>query len=274
MRDSASLFVSSLNGGKAGNLEIKARDIRLDGEAQLSAKTTSSNGGNIALQVHNLLLLRNHSQISSTAGADANGGNGGKITINTPNGFIVAVKSENSDISANAYTGEGGIVEITAFNVYGIKSRPKPTVFSDITASSTLGTDGKVEINSTEINPSQGLIDLAAQPGEPKLSQLCQGRAGRKENSFTITGRGGLPSNPLEPISPDASVTDWITLDKGNESFSNVPVTQNPTQPTPETVVEATGWVINDKGEVVLTANAPTPESHSSRQKSSDCATP
>lgn len=275
VRDQAQVTVSALAGGEAGSLKIKAHDIRLDEKGQLIAETASSNGGNIALQVQKLLLLRNHSKISSTAGADANGGNGGKITINTPKGFIVAVKSENSDISANAYTGEGGIVEITAFNVYGIKSRPKPTVFSDITASSTLGTDGKVEINTSEINPSQGLIDLPAQPGEPKLSQLCQGRASRKENSFTITGRGGLPSNPLEPLSPDASVTDWITLDsKGSETFSNVPVTQNPTQPTPETIVEATGWVINEKGEVVLTANAPTPESHSSWQKSSDCTKP
>ncbi|BAZ32060.1 hypothetical protein NIES4074_45620 [Cylindrospermum sp. NIES-4074] len=274
MRDGAILAVSARNGGKAGNLDITARDIRLDGKAQLTARTTSGKGGNITLELQNLLLLRNQSQISTTAGTATSGGDGGNITINTPKGFIVAVESENSDISANAYTGKGGNVTIKAFNLYGIKNRPKLTEFSDITASSEYGINGTVEINTSEINPSQGLIDLAAQPGEPKLSQLCQGRAGRKENSFTITGRGGLPSNPLEPFSPDASVTDWITLDKGNESFSNVPVTQNSTQSAPETIVEATGWVINDKGEVVLTANAPTPESDGSWHKSSDCTTP
>ncbi|MBE9036108.1 two-partner secretion domain-containing protein [aff. Roholtiella sp. LEGE 12411] len=293
VRDQAQVTVAALGSGNAGNLDITAREIRLDRQGKLLANTTSGNGGNINLQLQNLLLLRNMSQISATAGtAGAGGGNGGNITIDSPNGFIVAVPNENSDISANAFTGSGGKVEITAYGVFGIEPRsredlekllgtndptklnPQKLPTNDITAISQANPtlNGVVNINTPDIDLNEGLINLPTQPVELKVAQVCKAGAGRNQNSFTVTGRGGVPSSPTEPLSADAVLADWITLDKVSATPHNTPVTQNYTKPNPETIVEATGWEINAKGEIVLTATVPNVTHHNSWQKSADCS--
>ncbi|MFN6570717.1 filamentous hemagglutinin N-terminal domain-containing protein [Dendronalium sp. ChiSLP03b] len=272
--DEAQVTVSAEGASaNAGNLKITAYEIHLDRGGQLLATTKSGNGGDITLELRNLLLLRNRSQISTTAGTDASGGgNGGNITINTPNGFIVAVPDEDSDISANAYKGNGGNIQIDAFRVFGTQPRKINNRFtSDITASSERGVNGTIEINTPDIELSPEFINLPTQPVEPKLAQVCQAIARRKQNSFTVTGRGGLPPSPTETLNADAVLADWITPDI-RETSSSVTVGKNLTNSTPTSIVEATGWAINAKGEVVLTANAPTVTFHDSWQKSTNCS--
>ncbi|MDZ8034786.1 filamentous hemagglutinin N-terminal domain-containing protein, partial [Nostoc sp. DedSLP04] len=121
VRDGGEVTVSSTGAGTAGNLDIQARSLSLDNQGAIAAITRSGNGGNITLKLQDLLLLRNHSQISTTAGSSEFGGDGGNITINSP--FIVAVLKENSDISANAFTGTGGRVDITTNGIFGILSQ-------------------------------------------------------------------------------------------------------------------------------------------------------
>lgn len=270
VRDQAQVTVSALGGGNAGNLEITAREIFLDSKGQLSATTTSGDGGNINLQLENLLLLRNNSQILTNA---RGGGNAGNIKITIPNGSIVAVLEENSDISANAEAGSGGTVNIDAFRVFGIEPREQRTDLSDITASSESGLQGNIEITTSDLEPRPEVINLLPnQPVEPKVSQVCQAGTARN-NSFTIAGRGGLPANPTETLNTDAVLTDWITLDQVEEISSGVTGKKNSTHPSQASIVEATGWVINAKGEVVLTTNAPG-SMHNSWQKSTDCSLP
>ncbi|MBE8964689.1 hypothetical protein IQ277_00045 [Nostocales cyanobacterium LEGE 12452] len=48
-------------------------------------------------------------------------------------------------------------------------------------------------------------------------------------------------------------------------------VTIKPTTATPKPIVEATGWVINTKGELELRANAPTKPHSSSWQNPVSC---
>jgi filamentous hemagglutinin family protein len=123
-----------------------------------AAESASGNGGDINLQ-SNLLLLRRGGQISTTAGTALAGGNGGNINIDA--GFIVAVPQENSDITANAFSGNGGTVTINAQGIFGIQSRQQPTLQSDITASSTGGgINGVVDINTLDIDPNRAFINL------------------------------------------------------------------------------------------------------------------
>jgi large exoprotein involved in heme utilization and adhesion len=75
--------------------------------------------------VQDLLQLRRNSQISTNAGKAQAIGDGGNITINAPNGFIVAKPQENSDITANAFTGSGGKVQINATGIFGIAPRSR-----------------------------------------------------------------------------------------------------------------------------------------------------
>lgn len=82
------------NLGKAGYLNITARSILLDNKGKLISNSESGKGGNITLQVQNLLLMRRESQITTNAGTTGLGGDGGNIIINAPNGFIVATPWE------------------------------------------------------------------------------------------------------------------------------------------------------------------------------------
>jgi large exoprotein involved in heme utilization and adhesion len=271
LNNDGKLEVESTGSGNAGTLKIVADTIKLDNQSRIDATTTSGNGGNLTLNVANLLLLRRGSQISTTAGTEGAGGNGGNITINAPNGFIVAVPNENSDITANAYTGIGGRVDIEAFGIYGIQPRQNPTSLSDITASSEFGVDGTIELNTPEIDPDTGLVNLPSVPVDTEVAQGCNS-SNYAQSSFIITGRGGLPPNPKDILTPDAVLVDWVTLNPNIDNRKS-PSVSTPTKPTPEPIVEATGWVFNAKGEVVLTADAPTTTPRNSWNKSPQCRT-
>ncbi|NEU77786.1 filamentous hemagglutinin N-terminal domain-containing protein [Nostoc sp. UIC 10630] len=187
---------SSFGQGKAGDININSSSTALDNKAAIAAITNSGDGGNINLTASDRLLLRNNSQISTTAGTAQSGGNGGNIDINSR--FIIAIPKENSDITANAFTGIGGNVEINSQGVFGIESRPKPTEKSDVTASSELGVAGVISINAPDTSSIQNsftelppVIDTNALIANSCISRGTK----RQENSFTITGSGALTTN-------------------------------------------------------------------------------
>ncbi|MBD2451593.1 filamentous hemagglutinin N-terminal domain-containing protein [Nostoc sp. FACHB-152] len=197
IRDGATISTNSQGEGTGGDIKLSAGSLNLD-NGKISAATGSSNGGNITLNVQDLLLLRNGSQISTTAGDDQAGGNGGNITVDGK--FIVAIPHEDSNISANAFTGTGGNIQINAQGIFGIESRAEPTDQSDITASSEQGISGIINLNTpdnssiqnsfTQLSPN--VIDTNA-----LIANSCIARGTkRQENSFTITGSGALRNSP------------------------------------------------------------------------------
>ena len=189
--------VSAGGVGKGGNIEINSPKITLDNQTGLTAETASGNGGNININ-SDLLLLRRNSGISTSAGTEKLGGDGGNININSK--FIVAVPNENSDISANAFTGTGGNIQINSQGIFGIESRTKLTQNSDITASSELGVSGVTNINTPDNSSIQNsftglspnVIDTNALIANSCISRGTK----RQENSFTITGSGALRYSP------------------------------------------------------------------------------
>jgi large exoprotein involved in heme utilization and adhesion len=184
--------------GIGGNINIAAKSVFLDNGSAIVSKTVSGDGGNIFLNISDLLLLRRGSQISTTAGTSQRGGDGGNITIAAPNGFIVGVKSENSDITANAFTGSGGRVNITAQGIFGLEFRPQVTELSDITASSTFGQSGVVTLNLPNVDPSRGLVQLPQGVIDTNriLANSCIVRDRATGGVFLVTGKGGLPVRP------------------------------------------------------------------------------
>ncbi|MBP5971171.1 S-layer family protein [Brasilonema sp. CT11] len=255
------ITVSSRGEGVAGDLGITANSVRLD-NGEITAQTLSGNGGNLKLNIADLLLLRRGSEISTTAGTAQQPGDGGNITINAPNGFIVAVPRENSDITANAFTGTGGRVDIKAFGIYGIQPRQNLTSLSDITASSEFGVNGTVQLNTPDIDVNSDLVNLPSVPIDTKLAQSCNSPNYAK-SSFIITGRGGLPPNPKDILTPDAVQVDWVTLNPEIDKNSRTNISTNPNPTTPAPILEATGWVFGPKGEVIFTAQAPTQKQNS-----------
>ncbi|MFN6486106.1 MULTISPECIES: S-layer family protein [unclassified Nostoc] len=254
--DGAQATVSSSQEGEAGNLDITANLVRLD-NGKITAQTNSGNGGNLNFKVTDLLLLRDESEISTNAGRAQQPGNGGNIDINDRDGFIVALPLENSDITANAYTGRGGRVNITAFGIFGIQPRQNLTSLSDITASSELGVDGTVELNTLDVDPSRGLVELPVNlvDASEQIAQGCTPRRGQT-NSFVVTGRGGMPLSPSEPLRQRAVITQWVTLDEeiGNERDAPAKTTLAENQ---QPIIEAQGWVVDKRGDVQLVAQVP-----------------
>jgi large exoprotein involved in heme utilization and adhesion len=203
--------------------------------------------------------MRHKSEISTTAGTAQAGGDGGNITIDAD--FIVTIPKEDSDITANAFTGRGGNINITTQGIYGLQFRPHPTSLSDITASSEFGVQGIVQINTPDVDPSRGLVNLPNEPVNLEVAQGCQGGGTQASVEFFNTGKGGLAPNPYEPISSSDIWEDVPPLAQRTASSASADSTSASPATPPHKIVEAQGWLMNEKGQVVLVAQMPT--SHS-----------
>jgi large exoprotein involved in heme utilization and adhesion len=277
VRDGAEVNVSSLGSGNAGSLTINAEAIELDNQGKLQAATALGEGGNLNLQVRDLILMRRNSLISVRAD---NNGNGGNININAP--FIVAVPREDSNIIANAFGGRGGNINITTNGIYGLQYRPVLTAFSDINASSEFGVNGTVQINEPDVDPSRGLVELPTNliDASGQIDTACTPGSRQVASSFIITGRGGLPLNPREFLSSQAVDVDWVSLSAdSNNLTTSVPLRDRQQQETSTNkentshnkIVEAQGLVIDANGNINLVAQAPTTTPQTSGFRSVSC---
>ncbi len=199
------LSVNSEGTGTAGNLEINANRIELDNQGKLIGETRAvADGGNIILNLNESLFLRRGSRISTSAGTDDAPGDGGNISINTPNGFIIAVPEENSDITANAFSDAAGRVEINSQGVFGIEARQQEDeTTSDITASSQEGPQGVTIINAPDDSTIQeGLVELPQNliDSEALVANSCVVRSNQTNGTFFITGKSGLQDRPGDAI--------------------------------------------------------------------------
>ena len=279
IKDGAEVSVSNnnLTSGTAGDIEINVRDLRLENEGLLTAVTKSGNGGNINIQANGLLVLTRNSNISTTAGTADAGGNGGNITIDPL--YVFAAPVRNSNITAQAYTGNGGSIFIEASKFYSIDNRPEVPQTNDISASSRYGTNGQVTTNVLNVDPTQGLNNLPEAPIDVSrlITQRCavRGKDSEEVNKFTVTGRGGLPLNPNDTLQNESGEPSWVTPDlpreNRNEDDSSTHRdgrfahrrrhdTVSSTSRVPQTpvLIEAQGWVYGEKGEIILTAQSPT----------------
>ncbi|TFI52699.1 filamentous hemagglutinin N-terminal domain-containing protein [Mastigocladus laminosus UU774] len=246
--------------GNAGSVRINTNSTFLDNRGSITAATTSGEGGNIFLQT-NSLEMRHGSQISAEAGGSGNGGN---ITITgfSPADFVVLL--EGSKITANAFQGRGGNINI---NTQGLFVCPE----CQISASSQLGVDGQVEILTPNTSTNQEVLDLPQEINKPEevVAQVCPADRKQGQSEFIFTGRGGLPPRPSEPLSSEALLS-FESYPSQAEKISGraIATKTNQTQQLPPI---ARGWYINSKGAVILTAATPTSSPYNSGLSSSSC---
>uniref|UniRef100_A0A8J6ZU05 Filamentous hemagglutinin N-terminal domain-containing protein n=1 Tax=Desmonostoc muscorum LEGE 12446 TaxID=1828758 RepID=A0A8J6ZU05_DESMC len=304
IKDQAQVSVSSQGKGDAGNIDVNAHILSLDNQGKLTSETQSGKGGNITLQLRDLLVMRRNSKISTNAGKAESIGDGGNIKINASNGFIVAAPLENNDITANAFSGNAGNILITTKRIFGFVRRsgadiqrldpdgldPNNVPTSDITSFSQQNPslNGTVQINSPDVDPSKGLAELPvnAVDASQQVAAECNASGKPSRSSFTVMGRGGVPSDPVELLTADRVLVDWIALKP--EAKNSVDGDQNRVviskqrnrertlhkansvyQPTQ--IVEAQGWVVDANGNVVLVAQIPTATLHNSAVASASC---
>ncbi|MDJ0899018.1 MAG: filamentous hemagglutinin N-terminal domain-containing protein [Xenococcus sp. MO_188.B8] len=286
LTNNAEISVQSEGQGNSGALSIKANSLALENGASLLASTPVGTGGNIHLQLTEDLTLRDNSFISARALENANGGN---VTINADHGSIVAFPNQNNDIIANAEQGNGGKINITTLAIFGLEERSStpPNQTNDIDASSEFGLQGDIAVNTPEVDPTSGLIELPETVGDAtdQISQNpCEQGVG---SEFIITGKGGLPPNPNEILNSDeeqVGLVEPVPLRRGDGETGRQGdgeigrrgdgETGRPETPTPE-AVPAQGWIFTDTGEVMLTAYDPTNSGvQRSQQKPISCPTP
>ncbi|MBO3458641.1 filamentous hemagglutinin N-terminal domain-containing protein [Aetokthonos hydrillicola Thurmond2011] len=227
---------SKASSTEAGSIDIRAGVILLRGSSGIVTSTYSSNGGDIGIQSNNLVLLDN-----SVIASDAVRATGGRVIIDTEG----ILRSSNSIISARG-------------------ENPSLT--------------GTVEIKTQpNTDPTQGLVKLPTNLVEASrlIAQVCPVNGSHMTNEqsrFTITGQGGLPPTPREAVSSESLLEDWGQL-------SNITAERSPNSNQPskhdtnssiernapfvsDSLIEAQGWVIDEHGDVVLTATPPTVTSH------------
>ncbi len=245
----ATLSVSSLGAGNAGNMVVETNSILLD-QGKLTAESTAGKGGDIQLKVEDLLLLRRNSLISAISGTAGSDGRDGNINIDTQ--LLVAIPSENSDIIANGFgRSVGSNIQVNAQGIFGTQFRQQLTPESDIVAT------GTVNLNTPSVDPSNGLVALPETVVDP-AALVGQNPCERgKGSEFIVTGRGGLPSNPSEALSSDATHVGLVEPASSRTHPSTTTKKEPPTHPTTNQIMPAQGWVFNDKGQVVLTASNP-----------------
>ncbi len=262
LSNGAVLSASTRNAFDGGYIFVNANTLELNKAEVTVSDRARGNAGNLYLRVRDLLLLRQGSQISASAdtaqvGGGGNGsqitanasngfissftrtagvnGDAGNISISAPNGFIVA-NGENNNITANAFNGRGGSINITALAIFGFRL------------------SGQSEQNIIlEASPT-AIVDASSR----LVFSSCAAFADSGGNSFTITGSGGLPPSPYEPLSNDVVWTD-ARSPALQQHTSNKPPIKPHSKPKAEpiVIVPATGWVFNGLGEVTLISSAP-----------------
>jgi filamentous hemagglutinin family protein len=282
MSGMSGLFVfSQSNTGTAGDILVTSSKVTLDNESLINARSTNGNGGNINIggispDAANLVTLRRGSKIStSSAGTAQQGGNGGNITIDIPNGFIVTAPNENSDITANAFGGSGGKVSINSQQNFWIaplsrteleqqlgttdpdRLNPSNLSTNNITAISQVNPNlsGQVNIKSPAIDITAGLAPLPNNVADPidRINPNCSPKS-IGNNSFTNVGRGGIPPSPKDPLNEEQIAVNWVRLNPTDTIPAN-PIDTNIAQLS-KPIVEAQGWMRDRNGDIILVAQS------------------
>ena len=225
------ISVNSSGTGNAGDIAIAARSFNLD-RGQITATATQAGGGNITLNTDTIFLDRNSSISTSVLASDGGGGN---IQIDNTD-FIVG--RDDSSITADAVEGDGGNIQI---NTEALFFDPSST----ITASSEFGLDGIVEVNDLESEKKLSTLQLVneVRPPEAIVTSSCPAS---KDNTFAITGKGGMAANPGQYL---RGQTVWQDLRMPTTSAKATVSSDSTAAP-----VEAQAWQVNSSGRVELIA--------------------
>jgi filamentous hemagglutinin family protein len=171
-----------------------------------SNSTRNLSGGNITVHASNQVML-----LSGTINTTANGsGGGGNITlgkVTSPMGLFII--DDNSAIFARAQQGNGG-------NIFIFPDTFLREGSSRISADSTQGNAGVVEIDNVEQGITNSILDLNNTLIGPDLliSRTCAIDRIQQQSRLTVGGLGGFRLSPGDYI---PSKMSWIATDEHRE---------------------------------------------------------
>jgi filamentous hemagglutinin family protein len=219
--DNSNLLTFSLL-GKTGNITIRAKDILLKHDSQISASAgTGQSGGNIFVTANRLDLQK------SSIDAKANQGSGGNIIIQTQ----VLNKDLGSEISTESSSGTDGrvilntlefspknLATILVDQTNQISEECVPIARPGVSSFAVIGRGGVPASPEEPLSPENVWVDWATLP-PAKATHHTQPNA-KSSPSKTQDSPASLPQPPAE-------------------------------------IVEAQSWIRNAKGEIYLVAAAP-----------------
>jgi large exoprotein involved in heme utilization and adhesion len=185
-------------------------DTFLSQGGTVTTQAANADGGDIQVMAQTMVRLRD-SRITTAVGSGQ--GAGGNITIDPD--FVIV---EDSRISADAFGGPGGSVTITA-GVFLADPH------SQVSASSRLGIDGRIDIRAP-VNNLSGLVTPLT-PNFALAAALLRNQCAARLREGTVSslverGRDGVPASPdgtlpsrlyraRPKVAPPAGAQQWET---------------------------------------------------------------
>ncbi len=184
LSNGASISASSTGPANAGNIVINAGSQFLSQNGFVTTQASQASGGNITIQATDSIRLVN-SQLSTSVQGGPNT-TGGNILLDP-----AIVTLQNSQVTAQAFQGQGGNINIIAGTFLA-----DPT--SVVSASSQFGLSGTVNIQSPVSSLSNTLATLPQRPLQAQnlLTQRCAAQLNGQLSSLVVTGRDALPVEP------------------------------------------------------------------------------
>lgn len=287
----SSRLTSETESGNGGNISLSLQDALLlqDGSRISTSAGTIGNGGdggNINLTLNNGYILAETWNSNTDITANAFNGSGGQITITTPGLFqlirtrpiITEQLLRNSD-PGNDFTtfidGIFGLIPRSRSDLEDLLGTTNPAELdpvnlpsNDITAISQNNPNlsGEIIFQTPDLDPSQGTIELPSNFIDPLVTPTCEAQP-RTESEYSITGQGGIPSSPDNPLTRDTLLDDLgppsLVQDSAASSAHSEDIAL-PDRDRPIEIIEAQGLSIDADGNPVLVADtsSPTPQNN------------
>jgi len=261
--NTARISTESQGTGDAGNISINAAGFLTANNGNIIASASRSGGGNIDINAKDM-RLRNSSDLTTSVLDGTRGG--GNININSTRFLLL----ESSDILATAAQGNGGNINLNTaafladfftpgtfdIGARGSFAELRNNNRADISASSQVGQSGTVaipELNNTVANSlseqSNGLVNI-----DEVIANSCLGRRNVEQNSFVVTGTGGLAPTPYNALTSQYTITEIKPIQPGVGAADRDP-SMATTAPWKigDPIVEARALVRTADGRILLT---------------------
>ena len=210
----AAVTAQSMGAGDAGDIHIRTTHTVQMEKSAVTTAAENSDGGNISVIAGQMLDMED-SQITATVGGGQ--GDGGNISI-----FPQSAVLDDSRIIANAYGGDGGNIRIISDGFVQSST-------SIVSASSELGIDGSVEIDSADITSGLTVLPADFLNAARWMRIPCSARTGEDASHLTAGRRDGIPTQPDDWLaSPPLAFRDISEADapkplliRGWQSYQN-----------------------------------------------------
>ncbi|MEA5500489.1 two-partner secretion domain-containing protein [Limnoraphis robusta] len=248
IRNQSSIIVNGDGVGNPGNIDVSASQVRLE-QAALFADSVTGEGGNITINSPDI-SVRRQSAISA-AGSQSGQTFDGNIDINS--NFLVLL--ENSEIITSAFDPTGG----SNINIRPLGNSELAILQSQ---NSIINAAGELSIDTTlNFDPPESTQVEVVDPAALIAQDPCKQRG---DSQFIITGRGGIAFNPtqdlfsvpelelslIEPVTPSVNRSSQRRQQQSKKR-DNHPIDSR-------TIVPARGWIRDEKGDVILVGYDPT----------------